>query len=105
MATPLEIRTTIDGTEATLVLTGKLTAMTAPELEQTLSDRIPAAVTHVTFDMDDLEYIASAGLRVLVGTEKTMQGRGGHITLSKPNDEVYEVLEMTGLAELFDIEH
>lgn len=100
--TQLKIDTQIDGTQATVTVDGKLTTLTAAELEAAVLG-LPDEITDVAFDFADLEYIASAGLRVLVSTEKSMVARGGHAHLRNANEEVVEVFEMTGLAEVFDI--
>lgn len=99
----MEITTTVDDNKATIEVKGKLTVQTAPELEDAVS-KIDAGIGAIDIDFTKLEYISSAGLRVLVATQKTMMGRGGSLTIKHPNDEVFEVFEMTGLSEVLDIE-
>ena len=65
---------------------------------------LPDSVTSFVIDLENLDYISSAGLRVLVSTEKLASRRGGTMRLLHPNDEVNEVFEMTGLSEVFTIE-
>lgn len=88
---------------ATITIQGKLSVATSPELEAAVRG-LPAEVGNVCMDLTSLEYISSAGLRVLVATEKLCASRGGCMRLLHPNDEVSEVFEMTGLSDVFTIE-
>ena len=99
----MEITTSLDGTKAIIAVEGKLSVATAPELEAAVHDLAESAVD---FDIDlaGLEYISSAGLRVLVSTQKLAGNRGGSMRLLNPTDEVMEVFEMTGLSEVMTIE-
>ena len=99
----MEITTSVDGTEALLRLEGKLTVQTSPELTAAI-EALPEEVCVITIDLADVVYIASAGLRALVGTNKLAVKRGGSMTLLHPREEVWDVLEMTGLSDVFDIE-
>ena len=99
----MDITTALDGSTAQLVLSGKLTVQTSPELTAALND-LPEEVCDIDIDLSDVIYIASAGLRALVGASKLAAARGGEMRLLKPCDEVYDVFEMTGLSELFTIE-
>lgn len=99
----MEITTNIDGAKATLTPVGKLTVQTAPELDTVIS-QLDAGITELNVDLSQLDYISSAGLRVLVSAQKMMVSRGGGLRLLSPNDDVYEVFDMTGLAEVLTIE-
>lgn len=99
----MEIAITQDGNKATLALDGKLSVATSPDLETAINN-LPATTTDFVIDLTNLDYISSAGLRVLVSTEKTANQRGGKLVLRHPNDEVSEVFDMTGLADVFTIE-
>ncbi|MBQ3301539.1 MAG: STAS domain-containing protein [Eggerthellaceae bacterium] len=99
----MDIKTSVDGSKAVLELAGKLTVQTSPELSAAV-DQLPADVSDIDIDLANVDYIASAGLRVLVATEKLAVKRGGRMCLVHPVDEVVEVLEMTGLSEVFAIE-
>lgn len=98
----MDIKTTQDGNKATIVLNGKLSVATSPDLESAIQN-LPAEVNEFEIDLSDLDYISSAGLRVLVSTEKTAAQRGGKMTLLHPNEEVAEVFDMTGLNAVFTI--
>ena len=99
----MDITTSVEGTKALLKLDGKLTVQTSPELTAAV-DGLPEDVCDIVIDLSDVIYVASAGLRALVGTNKLTIKRGGCMTLLQPREEVWEVFEMTGLSEVFDIE-
>lgn len=85
----------------TLVVAGRLDTNTAPQLEAEVK---PDGAREISFDFSDLEYISSAGLRVLMAAHKTMAAAGGAIKVLNPNAMVRGVFEMTGLAEIFGID-
>ena len=99
----MEIKKTVEGSKASLELEGKLTVQTSPELGAEV-DALPAEVCDIDVDLAGISYVASAGIRVLVATDKLAVSRGGRMRLMHPRDEVMEVFEMTGLAEVFSIE-
>jgi len=99
----MNVQSVIDGAHASLTVEGRLSVTTSPDLESEI-EKLPATVTDIDFYLADLEYISSAGLRVLVTTQKIVSQRGGKMVLHQPNDEVYDVLEMTGLVDIFTIE-
>ena len=99
----MEITTTIDGSKALLVLNGKLTVQTSPDLTAVL-DELPEEICDFDIDLAKVPYIASAGLRALVGANKLTAMRGGTMRLLHPTDEVWDVFEMTGLSEVFIVE-
>lgn len=98
----MNIQSKLEGTKATITVTGKLLVATADELDKAVSD---LADKTVDFDLDlsKLEYTSSAGLRVIVGTQKLAAKRGGTMRLIDPTDDVMEVLEMTGLSNMLTI--
>lgn len=99
----MELSTTIDGTSATISLVGTLTVASAPSLEAAFEE-LPDGVVDVVLDLSELTYVASAGLRVLVSRNKWAMQNGGSMRLANPNDEVVEVLDVTGLVDIFEIE-
>lgn len=99
----MEIKVTTEGAKATIAPVGKLTVQTAPELDETI-DKLDDQIMELDIDLAALDYISSAGLRVLVSTQKMMSFRGGEMRLLSPSDEVYDVFEMTGLSEVLTIE-
>ena len=99
----MEIKTSIEGSKASIELEGKLTVNTSPDLDAAV-DQLPSGVCDVVIDLTNVDYIASAGLRVLVATEKLAVKRGGTMRLLNPIDDVMEVFDMTGLSDVFTIE-
>ena len=99
----MQIRTNIDGHRATIYLTGRLTVQAAPDLSAVL-EGLDECVKDLVIDFSETEYIASAGLRVLVTADKMMSGRKGSLRFANPNAEVVDILEMTGLSDVFTIE-
>ncbi len=99
----MEITTSIDGTKAAIEVVGKLTVATSPELEEAVH-QLSDTATDFDIDLSRLEYISSAGLRVLVSTQKLAAQKGGELRLLHPTADVMEVFEMTGLSEVLTIE-
>lgn len=91
-----------EGSELTLTVAGRLDTSTAPLLETELKRSIDN-VTKLTFDFSDLEYISSAGLRVLLSAQKVMN-KQGEMIVKNVNDTILEVFEITGFVELLTIE-
>ena len=89
-------------TELTVALAGRLDTTTAPELEQKLRENLPG-VTELVLDLADLEYISSAGLRVLLGAQKIMMKQGS-MKLTHVNETVMEIFEVTGFVDILTIE-
>lgn len=90
-------------TEHTVIeLVGRLDTTTAPALEKTINNDC-AETKNLVLDLKRLEYISSAGLRVLLATQKKMQ-KIGSMKLINVCEEVMEVFEMTGFADILTIE-
>ena len=86
----------------TVALEGRLDTMTAPELETELKTALEG-VTDLTFDLEKLDYISSAGLRVLLAAQKTMN-RQGSMKVTHVNDIITEIFEVTGFTDILTIE-
>lgn len=99
----MNISLTQNGTEITIKLEGRLDTSTAPELEAKL-DTIPDDVTALNFDFEELHYISSAGLRVMLASQKKMNAAGGKMVIRKPNEIVMEVFDATGFSDILTIE-
>ena len=96
----IEIKRTAEVT--TIDIVGRLDTTTAPELDKTINEDL-ADVKHLVLNFKGLEYISSAGLRVLLGAQKKMQ-KIGTMKLTNVREEVMEVFEMTGFADILVIE-
>ena len=88
--------------ETTIKLVGRLDTTTAPALDKTINEDI-AGTKNLVLDVKELEYISSAGLRVLLGAQKKMQ-KSGSMKVTNVREEVMEVFEMTGFADILVIE-
>ncbi len=91
-----------NGTSLTIALEGRLDTYTSPQLENELRTALDG-ITELLFDLDKLDYISSAGLRVLLSTQKIMSKKGG-MKVAYVNEIVQEVFEVTGFADILDIE-
>ena len=91
-----------DGSKLTLSLEGRLDTMTAPDLESQLQAGLDG-VEHLAFDLSKLEYISSAGLRVLLSAQKTMN-KQGDMVVKNATEEVKEIFEVTGFTDILTIE-
>ena len=90
-------------TEETIIkIVGRLDTTTAPALDKTISDDI-AGTKNLVLDVKELEYISSAGLRVFLSAQKKMQ-KIGSMKVTNVREEVMEVFEMTGFADILVIE-
>ncbi len=98
----MTLNTTKNATALTVAVVGRLDTTTAPELESTLKANL-SGVTELVLDFADLEYISSAGLRVLLGAQKTMNKQGSMV-VRNVNETVKEVFEITGFADILTIE-
>lgn len=98
----MEIIKNAAGDKLTLEIVGRLDAATAPQLEKELNASL-TGVKSLTFDFSKLEYIASAGLRVLLVAQKRMN-KQGDMVIRNVKEEVNEVLEMTGFSDFLNIE-
>ena len=85
----------------TLEITGRLDTTTAPNLESVVSE-LSEDTKELVFNMSGVEYISSAGIRVLLGAYKKMNSNQGTMRIEKANDMVREVFEMTGLLQMLD---
>ncbi len=90
-----------DGANLEIALEGRLDTMTSPDLEKELNQSMGAAQT-LTLDFSKLDYISSAGLRVLLSAHKVMSKKGG-MTIKNVNEIVREVFDVTGFADILNI--
>ena len=91
--------------ENTLVISleGRLDTLTAPNLVEALNSSLEG-ITSLVFDLEKLEYISSAGLRVLLLAQKTMNKLSGTIKVCHVNETVMEIFEVTGFSDILTIE-
>ena len=90
-----------NGNELTVCLEGRLDTVTSPDLEKELKGSLDG-VEKLTMDFSKLEYISSAGLRVLLSAHKAMAGKGG-MTVANANEIVQEVFDVTGFSDILTL--
>ena len=98
----MTINKTQNGTALLIELEGRLETITAPELEKELQSCLDG-VTELTFDFKNLDYVSSAGLRVLLSAQKKM-AKQGSMKIKHVNDLVMEVFSCTGFTDILTIE-
>ncbi len=98
----MTINETKNGSELIISLEGRLDTMTAPELEEELKKVLPET-EQLTFDFEGLEYISSAGLRVLLSAQKVMSKQGS-MKITHANETIMEIFEVTGFVDILTIE-
>ena len=98
----MTITTNRNENELTIALEGRLNTLTAPYLDAKL-DEVLDGVEKLVFDLAELEYISSAGLRVLVSAYKVMQEQG-EMVIRNAKPDIVDVFEVTGLDDLFELD-
>lgn len=98
----MKITKTENGNSLCLALEGRMDTTTAPELEKTLKESLDG-VAELTIDLQALDYLSSAGLRVLLGAQKTMNKQGS-MRVVHVNDTIMEIFEVTGFVDILTIE-
>lgn len=98
----MKIEKNVENEVMTMAIVGRLDTTTAPELEQEIRSSIDG-ITDLTFDLENLEYISSAGLRVLLSAQKIMN-RQGDMRLTNVSDTIMEIFDVTGFTDILTIE-
>ena len=98
----LNITKNANGNALKIILEGRLDTTTAPQLEAQLQDAL-GSVTDLKFDLEKLEYISSAGLRVLLASQRIMN-KQGTMVISNASAEVKEIFDVTGFSDILTIE-
>ena len=97
----MTIKTEKKDSALAVVLEGRLDTNTAPELDETLKSSLEG-VTELTLDLEKLDYLSSAGLRVLLSAQKTMN-RQGTMVVKNVNETIMEIFEVTGFSDILTI--
>ena len=98
----MKIEKIFEGTKLTITLAGRMDTATAPKLEAELQQSI-SEVKELVLDLAELEYLSSAGLRVLLGAQKVMN-RQGSMVVKNVNESILEIFEVTGFVDILTIE-
>jgi anti-anti-sigma factor len=99
----MELMERLSGDQVVLSVTGRVDAATSPDLEEVVNRYIGRGCSRLIFDFSGLEYISSAGLRVLISARKQLVPSGGTIVLVGLRPFVREVFDMTGFSKIFTI--
>ena len=98
----MKIKDTREGNKLIVGLEGRLDTSTAPSLEDKLKETLEG-ITSLEFDLKSLDYISSAGLRVLLSAQKKMN-KQGEMIVKNPSEEIMNIFEVTGFSEILNIE-
>jgi anti-sigma B factor antagonist len=98
----MSIEKVVNGENAKILVVGRLDTQTAPELEKEI-DSVISSLKELVFDMKGLEYVSSAGLRVILKAQKIMNTQGS-MKLIGVNDSIMEVFDITGFLDILTIE-
>ena len=99
----MNINKTKNESALTIALEGRLDTTTAPQLESELKASLDG-VEKLVLDFDGLDYLSSAGLRVLLATQKNMTKQGGSMMVCNVNEAINEIFEVTGFSDVLTIE-
>ncbi len=97
----MNIKKTQNGNKLTVALEGRLDTVSSPELEADLKGSLDG-ITDLEFDISALEYISSAGLRVLLSTQKIMN-KQGEMCITGANEAIMEIFDVTGFVDILNI--
>lgn len=97
----MTINKELEGAKMTILLEGRLDTTTSPALEQELKQDLDS-ITELIFDFEKLEYISSAGLRILLAAQKVMNKQGSMV-VKNVNEIIDEVFEVTGFSDILTI--
>ena len=98
----MEIIKNLDGSKLEIAVEGRLDTTTSPMLEKEIRDGVDG-ITELVFDFDRLEYISSAGLRVILTAQKIMN-KQGEMKIKNVCEEIMEIFEITGFSDILSIE-
>lgn len=98
----MTIEKNVKGTELTVVISGRLDTTTAPQLDEEFKQNL-AGIEKLVLDFTALEYLSSAGLRVLLSAQKTMN-KQGEMIIKNVNETITEIFEVTGFIDILTIE-
>lgn len=100
----MEIKMTQNDSELTMAISGRLDTNAAPKLIAQMDENLVEGVKAFTLDMADCDYVASSGLRAILGAQKKMNSLQGTMVVKNVVSDVMEVFEMTGFADILNFE-
>lgn len=99
----MTITTAKDGKKLEVIPEGRIDALTAPELERKLADEL-GDTEELVFNLENVEYLSTAGLRVFLACSQEMEARGRSIRVVHVNEVIMRVLTLTGFQDFLNIE-
>ena len=99
----MEVKFNKQDTTLTVVISGNIDTVTAPELDSKLQENL-SGIQELILDFAAVDYISSAGLRVILMTNQLMEDVDGKMTVKNVNEDVRDVFEMTGFDSLLNLE-
>lgn len=99
----MTVTTTIEDGKLTLEVEGRLDTTTAPELEKVLKDNL-GELKELELNLEKTVYVSSAGLRVLLNSQKIMTEREGSLLVTNVSEDVMDVLQITGFTDIINIQ-
>ena len=100
----MEIKNERDGSKMTVSIMGRLDTISASVMQSKLDELLADSIKEFVLDMAECDYVASSGLRVILGAQKTMNSLGGTMVVRNVIGDVMEVFEMTGFADILSFE-
>lgn len=100
----MEIKKTQNGSELVMAISGRLDTNAAPKLISDIEENLVDGIDSFVLDMEDCDYVASSGLRAILGAQKKMNALQGTMVVKNVVSDVMEVFEMTGFADILNIE-
>lgn len=100
----MQIKSNVNNKTLMILLEGRLDTVTSPQLEEEINQYSFDEINNVLLDLKELEYISSAGLRVLLKLYKKMLAQGGEVRIINVNNVVMDIFDMTGMSNFLNIE-
>ncbi|MGN1113335.1 MAG: STAS domain-containing protein [Acutalibacteraceae bacterium] len=100
----MQIKTDFSNKKLTVALSGRLDTITSPQLEEEVNRFSLDEINEIVIDANELEYISSAGLRIVLMLHKKMAAQNGQLRLLNVNEMIKEIFDMTGMSDFLDIE-
>lgn len=98
----MDIKIEVENGFDVVMIGGRIDAVTSPELEGALLDLMNKGTTHIIIDLNDVTYLSSAGLRVILMVTEMLYGKG-NVIVSRPQSDIREILEVTGFDTIMPI--
>ena len=93
-----------EGDTLNIELKGRLDTNTAPQLEEEIGSSFTENIKCINFDFKELVYVSSAGLRVILSTQKKVNKVSGKMTIKGANNNIKEIFEVTGFSDILNLE-